>query len=577
MKESIVFAQELRRNHRLYIEKFLKIQTKDGRLVTFKFNSIQAKLQALTDELEAHGKPVRLVILKARQMGVSTWAQANLFKRSSTLANYNSLVAAHIEDSSRHLYSMSQRFYKGLPSVVVFDDNSKLEIRPKTKFSNRKELVFEDLDSQIRVATAGGKDVGRSNTLLGLHCSEVAFWTDADETMKALLQALSDSPSSFAVIESTANGVGGYFHNLWKRANEGESSWIPVFFGWWEFEEYQRPFEDDKQKAAFERSLDREEKEIRDQYNLTLEQLNWRRFTINDKCDGDIDVFRQEYPANPREAFLTSGRPYFSRSTLVKVERFVGEGLRGNLKLVPGTYSRTADRQLKVTPFTRVEFEPDPNGFVELWGYPRANGSYAIGGDIAEGLANGDYSCAQVLDRDTGQQVAEWHGHIDPDLFGEELIKLAIYFNRAWVAPEINNHGITTVRYMIRTGYNRIFRRHTSPDRMEEEATDRMGWKTTVTTRPIMLDALAGGIREGSILISGTGLLNECYTFVYDNKGKPQAQEGCHDDRVMAMAIALQVHTLCPMSRPISREERQIRKLKRQREIEPVVSSVTGY
>ena len=101
---------------------------------------------------------------------------------------------------------------------------------------------------------------------------------------------------------------------------------------------------------------------------------------------------------------------------------------------------------------------PNPDGYLEVWAYPKRNGTYSVGGDVAEGLEKGDYSVGEVLNRDTGQQVAEWHGHIDPDLFGEELVKLAIYFNRAWLAVEINNHGISTNKAIVRTGYNRIYR-----------------------------------------------------------------------------------------------------------------------
>ncbi len=577
MKQSIKMAKELRRDHRLYAEKFLKIQTKDGELVNFRFNSAQEKLQTIVDKLQEEGKPVRLIILKARQMGISTWVQGKLFKRSSTRSNYPSLVAAHIEDSSTNLYRMSQRFYDSLPPKVQFKDRSILELKPKTRFSNRKELVFADLDSQIRVATAGSKDIGRSSTLLGLHCSEVAFWENAEGTMKGLLQALSDSPQSFAVIESTANGVGGYFHRMWQQAVAGESSWMPVFFGWWELEDYVRLFDSEEAKENFAKSLDREEKQIKELYNLTLEQLHWRRLTISDKCNGDPNTFRQEYPSNPREAFISSGRAYFGRKHLIETESLISEGIRGNLELVLGTYRRLEDRQLKVNPNTRVKFVPNPDGYIELWGYPRANGTYCIGGDVAEGLEKGDYSVGEVLDRDSGQQIAEWHGHIDPDLFGEELVKLAIYFNRAWLAVEVNNHGISTVKHIVRTGYNRIYRRHAAPDKMESSTTDRVGWRTDQATRPIMLDDLSRGIREGSLLISGKDLLNECSTFVINTKGKPTAQEGCHDDRVMAMAVALQAHQLCPVTRPVSKEERQKRRNVRQRQIEPLVSSVTGY
>lgn len=576
MSEARKTMKRLKEDHALYCERVLKIQTKEGTLEPFRLNSSQKKLQEVFEKQRAAGKPIRVIILKARQIGFSTVVQSEIFKQCTSRPNWNSRTIAHIEEATNNLHEMSKRFYEHMPEQIRFPDGSFINLKPTTKYSNRKELVFGELNSNIRVLTAGSEDAGRSGTIHALHCSEVAFWPRAEANMLSLLQALSDAPETFAVIESTANGVGGYFYELWQMAKRGESSWIPIFVAWWEHEEYQIPFTSDQERESFGKSLSEEELRLIDLYDLSLEQLSWRRTTIADKCGGDPDLFRQEYPSNDTEAFLVSGRPYFSRDSLDQARKSVSKGVKGRLELVQGTYRRTEDG-VKVNRKTMVKFIPDEYGYLELWGFPRKFGAYCIGADVAEGLAHGDYSVGQVLDRDSGQQIAEWHGHIDPDLFGEELVKLAIYYNRAWVGPEINNHGLTTAKAIQRTGYTRLYQRHTAPDKMEQEATDKVGWRTDTATRPVMLDDLRRAIREGSFLISSEGLLDECTTFVIDSKGKPQAQVGCYDDRVMATAIALQIHAQCPVSRPVSDTERKSQRREREKLTRPVVSKTTGY
>ena len=572
MTEARKTALKLRDDNKFFSEKLLKVETKDGQLVSFKYNSPQEKIQAVVDKLEAEGKPVRIIILKARQMGISTWVQSQIYRRCSTKGNMSGGVIAHRDDAATGLFRISQRFHNNTPEELRFKDGSIFAPQPVLKYSNRKELVFRDLESQIRVMTAGSEEAGRSETFQALHCSEVAFWKNARSSMLALLQGLGDFPNTFAVIESTANGVGGYFYDLWQRAKQGETSWVPIFLAWWELEEYQMPLSKAEKKHFI---LSQEEKEGQERYGWSLEQIKWRRFTIADKCDGDVDKFRQEYPANEQEAFLVSGRPYFDIKKLLKSE--VGAGVRGNLVLEEGTYRQNEDGYIRVNRNTKVRFEEHPHGFVELWGYPREFGAYCVGADVALGLKDGDYSSAQVLDRDSGQQIAEWHGHIDPDLFAEELIKLALYFNWAWLGIEINNHGLTTMTAAVKTAYPRLYQRRTGMDKSDLTETDRLGWQTTAMTRPIMLDTLSKSIRDDSLIISGDGLLNECFTFVISPRGKPQAQEGCFDDRVMAMAIALQVHSHCPMTRPVSEFERRRRQRERDRKLRPVVSNVTGY
>lgn len=554
---------ELFSNAEMYCSHLLKIQTKEGEMESLEYNEPQKRLHEMVEEMQRKGKPVRIICLKARQQGISTYIQSQIFKQVATRKHQSGLVIAHDQDSSEGLYQMSQRFYENMPPMISFDDGSKFRPKPNKKFSNRKELVFSDLQSSLRVATAGsGDSAGRSGTNQVMHCSEVAFWGEgAKRVMLALLQALPDSSNSMAFIESTANGIGGYFYDLWVSAIEGKNEWLTLFLPWFASKEYSSKFYDEEEKQEFVDKMDEEEKALRKEFSLSLEQLNWRRKTIANKCNGDLSMFRQEYPASWQEAFQASGRPFFNLESLIPLQTAAKAGDRGML------FHNKVQK--------KWEWQEHSGGWVEIWEHPKPYGCYAIGADVAEGLSGGDYSAAVVWDRDTGKQVAQWHGHIAPDAFGVELNSLGQYYNMAWIAPEINNHGISTVKSLEDKGYPRIYHRRTSNEVDERNAKEgkKIGWKTTSSTRPMMLDHLNQSIRQGECVPRSAKLVNECFTFVRNNKGRPEAQVGCHDDLVVAGAIGLMVHQHCPMSRPISSQEKVKRKIKR----EKLLSEMTRY
>ena len=182
---------------REYIESCLKIRTKSGAVVPFRLNAAQQKLYAVAKRQQDEGKPVRIIILKARQLGFSTLTEALLFHACATRANVNALVVAHREDATANLFRMSKLFYDELPAPV----------KPMLRTSNAQELVFENpsrasrcalpgLRSRFRCATAGGRGIGRSDTLQCVHLSEYAFWPEGGEskaaTLAGILQAVAE-------------------------------------------------------------------------------------------------------------------------------------------------------------------------------------------------------------------------------------------------------------------------------------------------------------------------------------------------------------------------------------------------
>lgn len=548
-----------------YARKFLRIRTKAGELVSFRLNPVQKKLHDVWEQQMADGKPVRIIVLKARREGISTYVQGRFFHFASTKKNRHAKVVAHDAEGSDTLFEMSRIFYDQMPSHVVLSDGTEVQIRPEKEYSNKKEISYYDTLSKLTVTTAGkgagettarkGSGKGRSQTVHFLHLSEFAFWNDQKNTFVALSQTVPNLPDTVIVIESTANGIGDEFHRMWEAAKRGENDYIPVFLAWWEHDEYRLPLAPGETLEPY----DAEEKELIKRFNLTAEQLKWRRHTLRNECAGDLDQFHQEYPADDQEAFLVSGRPFFNTKALARIK---AEDIR------PPKAVGNLDKDGK--------FVEHPKGYLSIWEYPIADHCYAIGGDVAEGLETGDYCVLEVMDRNKMEQVAEWRGHYDPDLLGVEAVKLAKFYNRAVIGIESNNHGLTTNKAILREKYYRVYQQEVV-DEINPDRTEKIGWRTDTKTRPLMLDEMEKSLRDGILTIRSETLISECFSFVRNAKGKPEAQAGCHDDTVMAMAIAIQMHQQMPMLGVISEAERARRRRQREKLTQPGVSDITGY
>lgn len=540
MTKEQLFYHKLRHDRQWYIENFLKIRDKTASIVPFKLNPAQQIVMDMIKEDDKANRPKRYIVLKARQMGLSTLFEGLIFHDTANNENKNALIIAHEESASSNLFQMSKLYYENLPDLI----------RPMKKYSNGKILSFESpetdeklksvnpgLRSKISIATAGAGEVGRSSTIHSLHVSELAFFPDPKTTMLGLLQAIPDQPNTLVVLESTANGVGDYFHEMWQKSVRGENEFTPVFLPWFIDPLYTRPFRTkaEKQQLLDEISVESTdmsgnkvrtyEYELMKKHELTLEQLNWRRYTMANKCQGDEELFMQEYPSTPEEAFISSGRPKFAVKSLKKYQTITKEPKRGYL---------TSNQD------GRMVFIEDSKGYVSIWKEPEPDTFYCIGADVAEGLVIGDYSCATVGDPVTFDVVAMWHGHIDPDLFGVELIKLAKYYNDAYLGVENNNHGLTTLSTIKKNEYWNLFFSK-SYDRISDSMTQKLGWTTSVRTKPLMIDKLAEFVREMYLGIYSDAMIAEMFTYVIEDNGKTNAQPGCHDDTVMAAAIMLQL------------------------------------
>lgn len=304
--------QRLKDDLEHYARKCLTIRTKTGAIAPLIFNRAQLYIHSRLEAQRRETGKVRALILKGRQQGCSTYVGARFYHRVSHSRGLRVFILTHEDAATQNLFEMVDRYHEHCPALV----------RPQTGAANAKELNFSLLDSGYKVGTAGTKGVGRSSTIQLFHGSEVAFWPHADTHAAGILQAVPDEPGTEEILESTANGLGNFFHQKWRDAEAGVSDFQAIFVPWFWQEEYTRQVPE-----GFR--LEEEELEYAEAYGLALEQMAWRRAKIAELKDPVL--FKQEYPANAAEAFQLSGHDSFIPPEMVLRARKITCEARGPL------------------------------------------------------------------------------------------------------------------------------------------------------------------------------------------------------------------------------------------------------
>ena len=501
-------------NAHTYIENCLWIKNKNGQVQQLKLNPPQEKLYKAVKDLDRAGKPIRIIILKARQEGFSTLTEALIFHGAVTHRNREALIVAHREDATSNLFRMSKRYFDMLDEPL----------KPMLKASNARELVFENptknpkerelhpgLRSRIRCVTAGGKGIGRSDTLQYVHISEYAFWPDGAggkaETLLGILQAVPAEAGTMVVIESTANGYDD-FKAMWDRAVAGENDFVPLFFAWFEDPEYRKPVPPGTEWTE-------EEKELQERYGLEDEQLAWRRWCISNNCGGDVSKFHQEYPSNPQEAFLHSGEGVFNNEQVqLRLERCTDPIMRGRIE--NGKW---------------IEKE---QGEICIYEKPETGVPYVIGGDTAgEGS---DWFTGIVINNVTGKIVATLRRQYSEPEYVKQIRELGRMYNNALLSIEANFSTYPNMK-LQEMNYPKLYVRERE-DVYTGELHKSYGFRTTPQTRPRMIAQLVEVFQDHPEFFADKALLQEMLTFVYNEDHRPEAMVGKHDDLVMGAAIA---------------------------------------
>jgi len=530
-----------------WIAERLKIATKEpgAPLQPLEPNREQLALLKAMAMQQAAGLPIRIIVLKARQVGVSTIVEAYFFARALFAPNVRALVCAHSDKSSQNIFEMTRRYYDELP------ESEKLP----TDYSSRKEIVFSPPHrSRIEVQTAGRVELGRSETVHLLHASEVAFWPWPEQTLLSVLQCVPQRPGTAVVIESTANGMGGAFYDRWRQAKarlernpQDLAGYLPIFFSWLEHEDYRRPVPPGYRWGPISRA----EKDL-EEMGATPEQLYWRRCMIEEYCGGDEDQFCQEYPATDEEAFRATGRPAIPRVIISHYRKIVRPGLRVNL---------VEDAQGEITAVPT----DSPRNYWQVWHEPSEGRPYVVGADVAEGKLSDpenprsgpDYSAAAVLNRRLLRIDAIWHGQTDPDLFGLELLKAGKWYNDAWIGPEVNSPGLAVLAVLKNAEYPFIYSRQQPRDYEMPTELAQLGWRTTLANRSVLFDDLIACMRpdsqgsfDGKLVCYAQRFVEELEALIRDKMGRRVHRPGHQDDLLFAVMIALQLHLLTPMPAP---------------------------
>lgn len=457
------------------ISGLLKIRAKHGGVRLLHLNRTQREYSQRCTK--------RNIVLKARQLGITTYVAARYFIQTITRPGTLSVQVAHSEESAEVIFRTVHRFWENLPEAMRKGALARSR-------ANVRQMVFPRLDSEYRVETADD-NAGRGMTIHNLHCSEVSRWPRGGlETLASLRAAV--VPEGEIVLESTANGATGMFYDEWQKA--GETGYTQHFFPWWYDESYCE--HSGKNKIP---SLTREEEAMVKQYGLSEGQIAWRRARW--KTLRTLAV--QEFAEDAVSCFLTSGECVFDLASVEQAVARAGQAV-----------------------------ENHDNGRLTIWFPPNRGGQrqYIIGVDSAGGGSQGDYACAQVIERHMGLQCAELRGHLPPFELARRVVELGYKYGNALVAVERNNHGYGVLAHLRDLHYGNIF-----------EQGGQEGWLTSAASRPAMIENLAAVLMAEPGLFHSPQLLAEFRTFVRHADGHGAAAEGAHDDCVMAMAIALAV------------------------------------
>lgn len=544
-EEADGLRQEIRDHPEYLIEMAFVIVDKDRQTVPFFLNEVQ---QAFIDDLnqglaaKAAGSRLSLkfLVLKGRQQGFTSIITAYQLACSITRRNFAGYTLADDTENTEAIFSDKAKFpYDQLPEPL----------KPVEKYNNRRELLFDRLNSVWRVATAGKKGAGRSKTLNFFHGSEAGFWDNIVEVMASLGQAL--TKDSIQILETTANGYNQY-KDLWDEDND----WENKFYEWWRTSEYQLPFESPRTEREFKHAVDSIRKPrkgsfddstkdwayLRCQWLMSKAGLTWSQVYWYYKKWVDLKgVIKQEYPCMAEEAFLASGRCVFDKEVVamriasLRDYYLANPFRRGRFTFEwndPDTKDKILDESIK--------FVDDPAGWVYLYEEPQPGIPFAIGGDTkGEGK---DFYTGTVINNLTGNRCAKLRLQLtNSKPFTWQMYCMGIFFNTALIGVEMN-FNTAPIEELERLNYPRQYRREVY-DTIRKQHQKRHGWKTDGNTRPLIIDKEIALVEDHIELFNDIETLQEMLSFVYDEDNRPDAENGKHDDLLFSDMIGQEIRS----------------------------------
>jgi hypothetical protein len=578
-----------------------------AQFIPFLLNNAQRRILAVCERMRVAGRPIYLILLKARQMGGSTFIQMYMnWIQMVHQKNWNSVVCAHVKDASQTVREMYDRCIANMPKLK----NKVYTIKNASISGNIK--VVPQAGCKITIGTAQEPDSVRSQDAKMVHFTEIAFYPNTEKMQtEALIASITSSiptnvPNVLIAYESTANGVGDYFYNQWNSAESGESSFVSIFNPWYLLEIYREEFNgefhghtgSEKIKGTvsdFVSTMNEYELQLFENIECTLEHINWYRG--KKKSAASEMTMKQEYPSTALEAFQSTGKPVFKISDI--------ELMRGQCKppiavgdLVSSTNIAAArfETRLQKLIFADLKFiedeqllseikNSDPSTIrnkernkLKIWEYPdttqKITNRYIVSLDPAKGTSEGaDNAVVRVFDRywkmygGKTELVAQLITKEDKDIVVYKATQIAKWYNDALFVPESNTIE-SSDRYnegefifdIISDIYNNLYCR-SSPEDIRQGIPPKWGWHTNKNTKPMVIANYTAYLREQAYVERDEQCLNEARTYETDKSGKMNAKAGCHDDILMATMIALQIDSELPMPTVID-ENRMIRRPK---------------
>lgn len=481
------------------------------RLVPFRLNKVQRDIE--------NRKGLRNICLKYRQGGYTTYfINRRLYVAAVIDPGTGGLLISQTNSYATKHFDILRRSHRFFGAIDPFDTDANVlskqlhENLLHTRSTNRREIILDQLDSRIVCDSAEIEQVGQGLTLQHVVCTEVARWEgQPEETLANMKEAI--PVGGTLDLESTANGLGGYFCEEVMRARDSNTKnpeFTYFFHQWWWEDEYRDDI------VADVKTLTEEEKELRKQFKIDLNQMTWRRNKMAELRHN----FAEKYPEDEITAFLVSGKSFFDRDIL-------------------------RHRLMELQNFK--PYQTFRGGELRLFKKRIIGRNYIIGADVASGRQvsneDTDFCYALVIDEETGEDVAAYRARVSPEEFGFDLAELGKTYNNAHIAVERNGDGGSTILTLqVQCGYMNLYehREWFKKDRTKQ-VIEVLGFPTTPKTRPIALNKVAQFIREDPELIWDIQFVKEALTFVRDEKGKPAAAEGCHDDAVSAAWVARMV------------------------------------
>lgn len=556
---------------------YVYIKAKGGGAdILFRLNRPQRRLIESFEEDRKANKPIRVIVLKARQWGGSTGTQVYMaWLQLVHRIGLNSLIVGHVLAAA---YEVRDMFNKMIAEYPV----EMLHKLGETYSENEPKIVgvgnggnihrIPQRNCKIKIGTAEKPDSARGGDYNLVHLTEVGLWKKTEgrnpkDIVRSACSGILYRPYTMIVYESTANGTGNFFYDEYQAAKDGSSQFKPLFISWYEIEQYSLAIDDVK---AFATNLykNRENSNVNNkredsgkylwwlwEQGATLEAINWyiqERAKYNDHGD-----MASEYPSDDIEAFVHSGAKVFDK---YKVEN-LRKGCRPPKEIgdLIGK-ERKGENALK-----DIRFVQDNKGELWIWRHPekdpeeRVTNRYLVIVDIGGRSSKADYSVILVLDRlfmiDGGKPsvVAQWYGHIDMDILAWKSAQIAAYYDNALLVIESNTlethdrdrnvEGDQSgyILNQISGVYDNLYARKQSEDEIIERAPKKYGFHTNVATKPMIISNLIEIVREGMYTERDERCLDEYLTYEKKQNGSYGAIIGKHDDILMTRAIGLHI------------------------------------